>query len=199
MHHPHVQVEWDHWRIESVRPDHILRVIPEPDAPRGRKASLMASYWVRAKADGAAGVLWQDPDIVCDPDDIAAMHEAIAMHPARVLVGVHKLWPASTMRDDWVWAHGRMNGTMPHMSQNLATNAEWFALGLTWTPRRLLDYALPHMPAWQFGQVDAGLGAVARQQGIAGLAVTGARPKHLHFYPRKDDASWRPGHVNDPS
>lgn len=101
------------------------------------------------------------------------------------------------MRESWVYAHGLWKDNMPVMGQQLAPRADWFALGLTYTPGRLLDLASPHMPAWQFGQVDSGLAAVARQHHIPAFPVPRARPKHLHFYPREDDASWRPGHVKD--
>lgn len=193
---PHVQVEWDHWRVTSLLPDHVLRVSPEPEHPRGRKARHMADYWRRARAEGAQGVLWQDPDIVLDPDIMAAMRRQVELAPEAIHVSVHKLWPASTMRDDWVWAHGLMKGETPVMSQRLESYAAWFALGFTYTPARLLDLALPHMPAWVFGQVDSGLGAVARQHAIPAHAAGRVRPVHLHFYPRPDDASWRPGYVD---
>ena len=194
----HVQIEWNHWRIASVRPDHILRVAPLPDQPRGRKAALMAEHWTQIRDQGWAGVIWQDPDIVCDPDDLDAMREQARDYPSWVGVAAHKLWPASTMRDGWVWAHGIMAGDRPVMSQRMQPRAEWFALGLTYTPAALLNLAAPHMPAWVFGQVDSGLAAVARQHGIPGRVVPHARPKHLHFYPREDDASWRPGTVQSP-
>lgn len=194
---PHIQVEWNHWRIPSVRPDEICRVIPEPDAPRGRKAREMASLWAKYRGQGAPGVLWQDPDIVADPDDVAEMIEAARKVPAYVHCSVHKLWPASTMREDWVWAHGEWRNGYPELSQRIAPRAGWFALGLTYTPGRLLDLAAPHMFQWVFGQVDNGLAAIARQHGIPAYPVLRARPKHLHFYPREDDASWRPGSVND--
>lgn len=193
---PHAQIEWNHWRIESVRPDAIIRVTPETDAPRGRKAVRMAEYWRSARQNGAIGVLWQDPDIVIDPDDRRSMLAAIGMRPGSIHVATHKLWPASTMRDEWVYGHGVMRDGYPVLGQKWESRAEWFALGYTWTPGELLDLALPHMPAWVFGQVDSGLSATARQHGIPGYAVAQCRPKHLHFYPREDDASWRPGRVD---
>jgi hypothetical protein len=192
----HAQIEWNHWRIPSVAPDEIIRVAPEPDAPRGRKARLMADYWRSIREVGYSGILWQDPDIVCDPDDIDAMRAWAGQYPQNVLVAPHKLWPASTMRPSWVWAHGHWDNGAPVMSQQLVRKPEWFALGLTYTPAVLLELAAPHMFAWQFGQVDSGLSAVARQHKIPGLVVGAARPKHLHFYPREDDASWRPGIVS---
>lgn len=124
------------------------------------------------------------------------MIAAVRISPDRVYVAAHKLWPASTMRDDWVWAHGRMIDGAPELTQRLRIGAQWWALGLTYTPGALLDLAAPHMPAWVFGQVDTGLSAIARQHHIAGICIEKARPKHLHFYPREDDASWRPGFVS---
>lgn len=128
------------------------------------------------------------------------MHEmwmAIKRAPDLVHCSVHKLWPASTMREDWVYAHGRTVGGIHQLSQKLEPRADWFALGLTYTPARLLDLAAPHMINWVFGQVDSGLSAVALQHGIPAFPVPRCRPKHLHFYPREDDASWRPGAVSD--
>lgn len=123
------------------------------------------------------------------------MLAAIGMRPDHIHASTHKLWPASTMRDEWVYGHGRWVNNTPVLGQKWEPVAEWFALGYTWTPRELLDLAAPHMFAWVFGQVDSGLGAVARQHGIPSTAVRQCTPKHLHFYPREDDASWRAGAV----
>lgn len=133
-----------------------------------------------------------------DPGDLDAMRAAILYRPTSVHVASHKLWPASTMRQSWVWGHGIMAGPEIIMGQMWQKRAEWFSLGLTYTPGRLLDLAAPHMPAWVFGQVDSGLSNIARDRGIPGFAVKEARPKHLHFYAREDDASWRPGGVHVP-
>lgn len=194
---PLAQIEWNHWRSASVRPDHVVRVTPEPDAPRGRKARLMGELWRQVRTSDAPGILWLDPDVIADLDDLAEMHKAIERAPQFVHCSSHKLWPASTMRPDWVWAHGMWVGTAPVMSQNYAPYAQWFALGMTYTPARLLDLALPHMFQWVFGQVDSGLSATARQHNIPSYPVPKCRPKHLHFYPREDDQSWRPGMVKD--
>lgn len=126
------------------------------------------------------------------------MTAAIERAPDFVHVSVHKLWPASTMRPDWVWAHGKVDGLMHVLSQKMEPRADWFALGFTYTPGRLLDLAEPHMFQWVFGQVDSGLSAVALQNRIPAFPVPKCRPKHLHFYPREDDASWRPGAVHVP-
>jgi hypothetical protein len=194
---PHAQIEWNHWRVPSLRPGIIIPIVPEPGYPRGRKATYMARFWANTREADAVGVLWQDPDIVADPDDLEEMTKAIERAPEYVHCSVHKLWPASTMRPDWVWAHGAWRNNAPVMGQRMDTVADWFALGFTYTPARLLDIAMPHMFQWVFGQVDNGLAATARQHNIPAFPVPKCRPKHLHFYPREDDASWRPGMVND--
>lgn len=198
MYYPHVQVEWNHWRVASIRPDRVLSVVPEPGAPRGRKGPRMAELWNTRPDPTWVGVLWQDPDIVVDPDDAHEMHMAISRAPDLIHVSVHKLWPASTMRDDWVYAHGLVDGITHVLNQKMAPRADWFALGFTYTPARLMNLAAPHMINWVFGQVDSGLSAVARQNYIPAFPVPKCRPKHLHFYPREDDASWRPGAVSVP-
>jgi hypothetical protein len=151
-----------------------------------------------ARNDNACGILWQDPDIVIDPDDMREMRAAIARAPQFIHVSVHKLWPASTMRPDWVWAHGIVKGAEHILSQQMAPRADWFALGFTYTPARLMELARPHMFQWVFGQCDTGLSAVARQNKVPAFPVPKCRPKHLHYYPREDDASWRAGEVRDP-
>lgn len=122
-----------------------------------------------------------------------AMRHAVEQAPDFIHCSVHKLWPASTMRDGWVFAHGLWKDNAPVMEQKVAPRADWFALGFTYTPGRLLQLAYPHMFQWVFGQVDSGLAATARQHFIPAFPVLRCRPKHLHFYPREDDASWRPG------
>lgn len=157
----------------------------------------MAQKWAYHRQAGAAGIAWLDPDVIIDPDDRDEMYKAIERAPEFVHCSVHKLWPASTMRPDWVYAHGIWKDNAPVMNQRLESRADWFALGFTYTPGRLLDLAAPHMFQWVFGQVDSGLSATARQHGIPAGPVPRCRPKHLHFYPREDDASWRPGMVSD--
>lgn len=190
---PHVQIEWNGWRIESVRPDVVARVYPEDGAPKGRKAAQMAVLWRSLRQAGAVGVLWQDPDVVGDPDDFAAMHAHIGQEPSAVHVAAHKLWPASTGRERWSWGFGTWDDPHPVMGQIIPGTLGWFAMGLTWTPSVLLDLALPHMPFWEYGQVDMGLSRLAREHRIPIRIVPGAQPRHLHFDPREGDAGWRPG------
>lgn len=115
-----------------------------------------------------------------------------SQRPEYVQVAPHKLWPASTGRNDWVWGHGPWQEPIPVMTQELHRHPGWFAMGLTWTPARLLDAAAPDMPAWEYGQTDMGLSRIARQLAIPVMVVAPARPKHMHFYPRKGDLGWPP-------
>lgn len=188
---PLVQVSWDGYRIQSYRPDFILCVRPEPGHPRGRKGALMADSWSALKSEGAAGIIWMDPDIVADPDDMAGMAEAITANPLAVWVARHKLWPASTGRDAWVWGYGPWEGDRPGMTQDPTVTPQWFALGLTYTPARLLDTVWADLECWEFGTIDMGLSRAAREMGIPIYVTPSCRPKHVHWTPRPDDVTYR--------
>lgn len=151
----------------------------------------MAAAWEEWRDRGATGVIWMDPDIVADPDDLAAMLTRVRYHADAVWISLHKLWPASTGRDTWVWGHGRWNGTMPAMSQDHTVMPGWFALGMTYTPALLLDKVVADLPCWVFGQIDMGLSKVAREIPVPMRVAERCRPKHLHYLPREGDPQWR--------
>lgn len=125
-----------------------------------------------------------------DPWDAKRMADSIDSMPDSVLVAPHKLWPASTGRLEWVWGHGLWQEPHPVMSQVLHYQAEWFAMGFTYTPRKLLDLALPHMSAWHYGQVDMGLSRLAREHGIDARRLTFCEVKHVHYQPGDDYLAW---------
>lgn len=151
----------------------------------------MAEAWEHWAAQGAPGVIWIDPDIVADPDDLAAMTARISYWPGAVWCSLHKLWPASTGRDDWVWAHGRWAEPVPEMTQQAMVMPGWFALGMTYTPAILLDKVAADLPCWVFGTIDMGLSAAARATGIPIRVAHECQPKHLHYLPRRGDPAWR--------
>lgn len=76
------------------------------------------------------------------------------------------------------------------MSQVIAAAPGWFALGMTYTPRRLLNAALPQLPHWHYGQNDMGLSAIARKLDITIDSVYGCQPRHLHLDPGEDYLEW---------
>lgn len=183
MHIPLIQVEWAGHRIQSLRPDRVLGVRPAVGRPKGYKGEAMADAWAACRPAGAAGILWMDPDIVADLGDLETMHECIAQIPEAVWVAPHKLWPASTGRQEWVWGHGPWAGTAPGMTQDLERRPGWFAMGFTFTPAELLDLAWADLRVWEYGMIDMGLSRYAREAGIPIKVAYGACPRHVHFYP----------------
>lgn len=178
---PLIQVSWKGRRVHGVKPDYVLSVNPEPGAPKGRKARHMAAVWRDLRGSGIPGIVWLDPDMAADPGDLDIMRGEAEWSPDEVIVAAHKLWPASTGRDAWVWGHGPWGGNVPVMSQQCVTAVGWFALGMTYTPRKLLDLALRDMDAWHYGQVDMGLSKIAREADIPMRAEYRGMPKHLHL------------------
>lgn len=141
----------------------------------------MASLWTELIPAALPGVLWMDPDVAADPDDLDAMADAVADRPADVHTGMVKGWPASTGRPDWIWSHRSGRLGYPEAHQQEDAPVVYVSTCFLWTPARLLDLAQPVMPAWRWEQVDVGLSELALAHDIPRWAVPGCRPKHLHF------------------
>lgn len=175
------QIEWQGHRIKSIPIDYVLHIRPAIGYDHGRKALHMAQLWARVRPLGCQGVLWLDPDVAADPDDLGAMLTAVRARPGDMHTGLVKLWPASTGRPEWMWSHRPGKLGFPVATQDEAAQVAYVATGFLWTPARLLDVALPVMAGWQWIEVDVGLSELALRHGIPAHTVPGCRPKHLHF------------------
>jgi hypothetical protein len=104
-----MRVNWDRTAPPFHMPGAVrwfdLHVGPEPGYPFGRRGLAIARAWEQLGNRKDAGMLMMDGDVAIDPLDLAAMGDAIAQTPKMVLVGPVRLWPASTMRESWVWGH----------------------------------------------------------------------------------------------
>lgn len=178
-----VQTEWDNFRVKGIQADYVIRPRPEPGYPDGRKAALMSNLWGQLRPASPAGLLWVDPDVAADPDDLAAMASAVTQAPAGVHTGLVKLWPRSTGLKDWIWSH--RGGTLgsPAATQDETVTVSYVAMGFVWTPARLLDLAFPANRGWHYHEIDLGLSELALAHHIPMRTVPGCRPKHLHFSP----------------
>jgi hypothetical protein len=141
----------------------------------------MSGLWGQLRAAGLAGLLWVDPDVASDLDDLTAMASAVTRRPADVHTGLVKLWPRSTGLQDWIWSH--RGGTLgsPAATQDENVTVSYFAMGFVWTPARLLDAAFPRFRDWKYPEIDVGLSELALAHQVPMHAVPGCRPKHLHF------------------
>jgi hypothetical protein len=178
---PIAQIQWKGFRVNSLAPDYVLDIWPEPGWDHGRKAREMSDLWTGQLAGRAHGVLWMDPDIAADPDDLAAMQQAVSGSTGAMLTGLVKLWPQSTSRHDWIWSHRGGTIGFPAATQDETAPVSYISLGFLWTPSRLLDLAFPAGRNWRWEQVDVGLSELALSHGIPAATVPECRPKHLHY------------------
>lgn len=178
---PIAQIEWSGNRVQGITPDHIIRAIPEPDWPTGRAAAGRAEVWRQLAAEGAAGVLWLDPDIAADPDDLDRLSASIGTAPADVHTATVKLWPASTGRATWMFGHRVSEVVSDIEGQAWHQRPLFWTTSMVWTPARLLDLALPEMPDRPWHGFDVWLNRLASSHDIPAWAAFGCRPKHLHF------------------
>lgn len=156
---------------------HTLDLRPDIDHPVGRKGHALSVAWRALGRGQAAGMLILDGDVIIDPTHLGAMMAAIDSDPECVWVAPVKLWPVSTHRRDWVWAHWE---TTP--SQQIDQVAGWFSFCFTYIPGPLIDAAIrAGMGRWVYPRVDAGVSKVARRIGVPGKVVAGCFPVHTHW------------------
>lgn len=156
-----------------------LHVGPEPGYPFGRRGLAIAAAWRQLGNGKCTGMLMMDGDVAIDPLDLAAMGDAIPETPKMVLVGPVRLWPASTMRPDWVWGHWKA-GAGP--TQEFIERPDRYGFGFTYLPRALLEHAIAAgLEDWTFPNVDVKMADVARARRIRARTVDGCHPKHLHY------------------
>ena len=155
--------------------------MPVEDWPTGRKGKATAEAWLRLRSEVRAGLLVIDNDVAADPDDLAAMRQAVEQLPQDVHTGLVKGWPASTGRPDWIWSHrgGTLGSPVP--GQDETVPIAYISTCFVWLPARLLDLAAPELPYLRWEQVDVFLSEVALAHDIPCHAVYQCRPKHLHF------------------
>lgn len=182
------QVMWANYRVISIPVDAIMDVWPESDYPHGRKAFHMCELWNGVRTYNYPGVLWMDPDVAADPDDLGAMQLAVQAAPEAMHTGLVKLWPESTGRPDWIWSHRGGTLGQPAATQEDLHQVAYVSTGFLWTPAVLLDLTLPGLAGAQWAEVDVALSERALLAGIPAWTVAGCQPKHLHFTKEHDGA-----------
>lgn len=165
-----VRSVWNHTglpapRLPGVRL-HELHYGPEPGYPFGRRGLALATAWQQLGA-GADGMLVLDADVAIDPCDMAAMLKAVRERPEDIHVAPVKLWPASTMRDGWVWGHDPPGAP-----------TRW-TFSFTYLPKALLEGR--NLRGWTFPAVDTRLAEQAVRMGIPVRVVADCHPKHMHY------------------
>jgi hypothetical protein len=158
---------------------HILNYGPSPDHPFGEKGKALAGAWKQLDPENEMdGMLILDGDVAIEPLDLTNMLAAIHEHGNMVVVAPARIWPISTKRKDWSWAHW-----VNKPSQILEIeNVRWFTFNFTYSPRKVIEQALNDgLSSWTYPRVDKRVADAAFKAGIAVYVATDVKPKHLHF------------------
>ena len=174
-----VRINWDRTATETQmsRRFFTLHVGPEPEYPFGRKGLALASAWRQLSHKAQSGMLLLDGDVIIDPEDFRLMLRAIHDNDSIVHVAPVRIWPASTHKKDWTWAHWAREA-----SQQVDDSPRWFSFCFTYLPRSLIDRALQDgLCDWTYPVVDARVSESARRMGLRVSVVRDCWPKHLNF------------------
>lgn len=168
----------DSAKVPRVLRFHPLHVVPEVEYPAGRKGLALAGAWRYFGIKGGAdGLLILDGDVAIDPVMAEKMLNAIGREPGSVHTAPVRLWPVSTGRPDWVWAHWEKEA-----SQEIDLNPRYFSFNFTWLPRKLIEGCLTDgLERWTFPNCDACVSAMARKMKMPVRVVTEIEPLHLHW------------------
>lgn len=174
-----VRVNWDRTATETpiTRRFYTLHVSPEPGYPFGRKGLALASAWRQLSHQGQDGMLVLDGDVIIDPEDFSRMLSAIDGNATIVHIAPVRIWPVSTHREDWVWAHWAKEP-----SQDIDLSPQWFSSCFTYLPQLLIDQALHDgLREWTYPTVDKQVSQSAQRLGLRVRVVRDCWPTHINY------------------
>ena len=176
-----VRVNWDNSALNIPTPGkfHNLHVNPSVDYPFGEKGRAIAGAWKQLNADNKMdGMLILDGDVVIEPTDLVNMLQAIHHHDKMVVVAPTRIWPKSTKRKDWSWAHWSKEP-----NQTLETkNIRWFSFNFTYLPKKVIEQAMQDgLATWMYPRCDMRMSDAAFNAGVPVFVAEAVQPKHLNF------------------
>lgn len=176
-----VRVNWDNTAVPIKLPGKFFEMHVDPSAeyPFGQKGKTIAGAWRQLNTDkNMDGMLIIDGDVAIDPIDYQNMLSAIHYHHDMVVVAPARIWPASTKRKDWSWAHWSVEP-----SQKLETeNIRWFSFNFTYLPKKVLKQALTDgLRRWTYPVVDKSMSTAAFDAGVPVFVAEDVHTCHLNF------------------
>ena len=164
--------------MRAARNFYNLHIDPTAEHPFGRKGFVLSNAWKQLAGKNADGLLILDGDVMIDPEDHKAMLRAIHEGPGDVQVAPARLWPVSTKRNGWTWAHWATEASMERED----TGVRWFSFCYTYLPRALMAAAdRAGLRAWTYPGVDKQMSEAAQKLGVGIHVVEGCYPKHMNY------------------
>jgi len=157
---------------------HILHINPTAEHPFGERGKVLAGAWKQLSNDTMDGMLTLDGDVVIEPCDLTNMLAAIHEHDKMVVVAPARIWPKSTKRKGWVWAHWSTEASQVMETENIRR----FTFNFTYLPRRVIEQALEDgLVDWKYPNVDTRMADAAVRAGVPVYVAQNVLPKHLNF------------------
>jgi len=159
-----------------------IHILPEPSHPFGRKGLALATAWQALGQGRARGMIVLDGDVAIDPLDEIAMTAAVESAPDAVHIAPARLFPRSSGRAGWIWAHWGETGEHSDFDPFIRHRAEpitRFSFSYTYLPEFLLRRT--DLARWAFPVVDQLMSKAAVGHDIPRLPVPECHPKHLHY------------------
>jgi hypothetical protein len=176
-----VRMNWDNKAIPIRIPGafYTLHVDPSSAFPFGQKGMVLAGAWKQLDPDNKMdGMLIIDGDVAIDPLDLSNMLAAIHHHDKMVVVAPARIFPISTKRSEWSWAHWSVKASKEMETKNI----RWFSFNFTYLPRRVIEQALTdNLVAWTYPSVDKRMSDAAFKAGVGVYVAESVYPKHLNF------------------
>jgi hypothetical protein len=176
-----VRVDWDNSALPIPTPGkfHHLHVNPSPDYPFGEKGRTLAGAWKQLNTNGKMdGMLILDGDVAIEPGDLTGMLQAIHTHDKMVVTAPARIWPRSTKRKEWSWAHWSKDPNQVLETENI----RWFSFNFTYLPKKVLEQAIKDgLTSWTYPRCDMRMSDAAFNAGVPVYVAVDVQPKHLNF------------------
>jgi hypothetical protein len=175
-----VRENWDNTAFKIPIPGNFytMNIYPSAEYPFGERGKVLAGAWKQLSNSNVDGMLTLDGDVVIEPGDMTNMLAAIHAHTEMVVVAPARIWPKSTKRKTWVWAHWSTVA-----SQEMETeNVHWFTFNFTYLPRKVIEQAINDgLGNWRYPSVDKQMSESAAKAGVPIFVAENVYPKHLNF------------------
>jgi hypothetical protein len=138
----------------------------------------LAGAWKQLNNNNMDGMLIMDGDVVIDPGDLTNMLTAIHEHDKMIVIAPARIWPISTKRKNWVWAHWSTEASQVMETENI----RWFTFNFTYLPKKVIEQALTDgLTEWTYPNVDKRMSESAVTAGVPVYVAENVLPKHLNF------------------